>query len=161
MQSTSSPSQVNFLVFTSVWTSALAVPYLALSPRFLPMAAHKFGILAAEAATMIFWFAAFLAAAVFLSGLDFCRGVVCGAARGAVVFGAFEWYAAWAGLFSFFLFLLRGPVGWGPTRSREFVDECSHRVLFAATTTMAVIHVLRTRSDAYGRQKGMQYHERV
>jgi hypothetical protein len=68
------------------------VPYLALSPRFLPTAAHKFAILAAEAATMVFWFAAFLATAVFLSGLDFCRGIVCGAARGAVVFGAFEWY---------------------------------------------------------------------
>jgi hypothetical protein len=91
-QTSPSPSQTNFLLFTSVWTSALAVPYLALSPRFLPTAAHKFGILAAEAVTMIFWFAAFLATAVFLSGLDFCRGMVCGAARGAVVFGAFEWY---------------------------------------------------------------------
>lgn len=88
-----SPSQINFLVFTGVWTSALAVPYLALSPRFLPTAAHKLGILAAEAVTMVFWFAGFLAAAVFLSGLDFCKGTVCGAARGAVVFGAFEWYA--------------------------------------------------------------------
>lgn len=91
-QTSPSPSQTNFLLFTSVWTSALAVPYLALSPRFLPTAAHKFGILAAEAVTMIFWLAAFLATAVFLSSLAFCRGIVCGAARGAVVFGAFEWY---------------------------------------------------------------------
>lgn len=69
----------------------LAVPYLALSPRFFPSAAHKFGILCAEAVTMIFWFAGFLAGAVFLSRLLFCTGSVCGAARAAVVFGAFEW----------------------------------------------------------------------
>jgi hypothetical protein len=76
------------------------------------MAAHKFGILAAEAATMVFWFAAFLAAAVFLSGLDFCRGVVCGAARGAVVFGAFEWYATWPCLFLCPFFFPPPMYGW-------------------------------------------------
>jgi hypothetical protein len=87
-----SPSQINFLLFCGIWTCAFAVPYLALSPRFFPVAAHKYAILAAEAVTMIFWFAGFLAAAVLLSGFAFCNGSVCGAARGAVIFGAFEWY---------------------------------------------------------------------
>ena len=87
-----SPSQINFLLFCSIWTCAVAVPYLALSPRFFPIAAHKYAILAAEAVTMIFWFAGFLAAAVLLAGFNFCNGTVCGAARGAIVFGAFEWY---------------------------------------------------------------------
>jgi len=120
-----SPSQINFLLFCGVWTCAIAVPYLALSPRFFPVAAHKYAILAAEAVTMIFWFAGFLAAAVLLSGFNFCNGSVCGAARGAVIFGAFEW------------------------------------VLFSATTIMAIIHVLRTRNNHYGKRTGVQYMERI
>ena len=86
-----SPSQVNFLVFTSVWT-LLATAYLALTPIYMPRAAHKFVILAIEAVTMIFWFAGFIALAVFLSGLNLCLGNVCRSAEAATVFGAFEWY---------------------------------------------------------------------
>ena len=40
---------------------------------------------------MLFWFAGFVALAVFLSGLVFCRGTVCNAARASTVFGALEW----------------------------------------------------------------------
>jgi len=88
---TASPSQINFLLFCGVWTAILAVPYLTLSPRFFPTAAHKFGILAAEVVTMLFWFAGFIALAVFLSNLLFCRGNVCRAAQAATAFGALEW----------------------------------------------------------------------
>jgi hypothetical protein len=78
-------------VFCGVWTFILSVPYLVLAPRFFAKAAHKYGILAAEAVTMLFWFAGFIALAVFLSNLLFCRGNVCRAAQAAAVFGAFEW----------------------------------------------------------------------
>ena len=86
-----SPSQVNFLVFTSIWT-LLATTYLLLTPMYLPRAAHKFVIVAIEAITMIFWFAGFIALAVFLSSLSLCVGNVCKSAVAATVFGAFEWY---------------------------------------------------------------------
>ena len=54
------------------------------------IAHHKFAILAVEAVTMIFWFAGFVALAVFLSG-RMCYGRVCNTAKAAAVFGAFEW----------------------------------------------------------------------
>ncbi|KAK3719705.1 hypothetical protein LTR37_004242 [Vermiconidia calcicola] len=103
-----SPSQINFLLFDAVWT-LLALTYLTLVPwRFSEtIAHHKFAILAVETLTMIFWFAGFVALAVFLSD-RVCYGHVCSAAKAACVFGAFEW------------------------------------VCFAATTAMAVMHVLRT-----------------
>ncbi|MCJ1232099.1 hypothetical protein MMC14_000048 [Varicellaria rhodocarpa] len=85
-----SPSQVNFLVFTSVWT-ILATVYLTLTPMYMPRAAHKFAILAIEAITMIFWFAGFIALAVFISGLLLCSGTACKIAQAGTVFGAFEW----------------------------------------------------------------------
>lgn len=40
---------------------------------------------------MIFWFAGFIALAVFL-GDRLCYGDVCSAAKAADVFAAFEWY---------------------------------------------------------------------
>lgn len=87
----SSPSEINFLVFSAIWT-ILALLYLGLSPMFFPNAAHKFGILAVEALTMLFWFAGFIALAVFLSD-RVCFGHVCNAAKAATVFAAFEWVA--------------------------------------------------------------------
>jgi hypothetical protein len=89
-----SPGQVNFLLFDSVWT-LLALAYLIVVPwRFSEtMAHHKFAILAVEAVTMIFWFAGFIALAVFLSDRR-CFGHVCSAAKAAAAFGGFEWYVA-------------------------------------------------------------------
>ncbi|KXL45077.1 hypothetical protein M433DRAFT_154651 [Acidomyces richmondensis BFW] len=86
-----SPSEVNFLLFCAVW-SLLALLYLILVPwRFSDtMAHHKFAILAAESVTTLFWFAGFIALAVFLTG-RVCFGSVCSAAKAATVFGAFEW----------------------------------------------------------------------
>jgi hypothetical protein len=86
-----SPDEVNFLIFASVW-SILSLIYLIIVPwRFSDTPAHhKFAILAVEAVTMIFWFAGFIALAVFLSD-RVCFGHVCSAAKAACVFAAFEW----------------------------------------------------------------------
>lgn len=87
-----SPGQINFLIFDSVWTF-LALAYLIVVPwRFSDTVAHhKFAILAVETLTMIFWFAGFIALAVFLDD-RVCFGHVCSAAKAAAVFAAFEWY---------------------------------------------------------------------
>ncbi|EOD49496.1 hypothetical protein GTA08_BOTSDO00131 [Neofusicoccum parvum] len=84
-----SPAEINFLIFTSVWT-ILALVYLVVAPARFPVAAHKFGILAAEALTMLFWFAGFIALAVWLDD-RVCFGSVCASAKAATVFAAFEW----------------------------------------------------------------------
>ncbi|MCJ1302172.1 hypothetical protein MMC08_004975 [Hypocenomyce scalaris] len=85
-----SPGQINFLIFDAVWT-ILAVVYLALTPAYSPRLAHKFAILGLDALTCLFWFAGFIALAVFLSSLLVCTGHVCRSAQAAAVFGAFEW----------------------------------------------------------------------
>jgi hypothetical protein len=85
-----SPTEVNFTLFCAVWT-LLALAYLVVAPVRFETAAHKFGILAAEAITMIFWFAGFIALAVFLTDLGCRRWGPCRAAKAAVVFAAFEW----------------------------------------------------------------------
>ena len=86
------PGQVNFLLFCAVW-SLVALLFLAIVPWRLAHTAanHKFAILGVEASTMIFWFAGFIALAVFLSD-RVCFGHVCSAAKAAAVFAAFEWY---------------------------------------------------------------------
>jgi len=107
---TASPSQVNFLMFCGVWTFVVVVPYLALAPRFFAKAANKHAILAAEAVTMVFWFAGFVALAVFLSQLLFCRGNVCRAAQAATAFGALNWilFAATTVLAAVHIMMTRG-----------------------------------------------------
>ena len=91
-----SPSQINFLIFTSVWT-LLALIYLIIAPARYPTAAHKFGILAAEVLTMLFWFAGFIALAVLLTDVGCSAGGAghwwgpCRAAIAGDVFAAFEW----------------------------------------------------------------------
>jgi len=85
-----SPTDANFLLFVSVWT-ILALAYLVITPGRYPTAAHKFGILAAEFITMIFWFAGFIAFAVFITDWGCRRGNVCRSSQAATVFAAFEW----------------------------------------------------------------------
>ncbi|KAF2179468.1 hypothetical protein K469DRAFT_741555 [Zopfia rhizophila CBS 207.26] len=86
-----SPSSVNFLLFTSVWT-LLAVAYLAITPVHFPNLAHKWAVVAVEAITMIFWFAGWVAVAALWGDIG-CgsRSGVCGAGTAAIVFGAIEW----------------------------------------------------------------------
>ncbi|KAG9554710.1 hypothetical protein KCU77_g18924, partial [Aureobasidium melanogenum] len=85
-----SPSSINFLVFSSVWT-LLALIYLSLTSWKLERFAHPWIICGVESLTMIFWFAGFIAAAVYLSDLITCAGKACSSAKAATVFAAFEW----------------------------------------------------------------------
>ncbi|KAI4840573.1 hypothetical protein E4T44_07913 [Aureobasidium sp. EXF-8845] len=85
-----SPSEINFLIFTSLWT-LLALIYLTLTSWKLERFAHPWIITGVESLTMLFWFAGFIAAAVFLSDLITCAGHACSAAKAATVFAAFEW----------------------------------------------------------------------
>ncbi|KAL8640381.1 MAG: hypothetical protein Q9228_002695, partial [Teloschistes exilis] len=87
-----SVSQANFLLFTSIWTIFPALIYLFLAPRFLSREGHfKFADAIIDGITALFWFAGFIALAVWYHGLDFCFGKVCGTIVAACVFGAFEW----------------------------------------------------------------------
>ncbi|KAI5242063.1 WLM-domain-containing protein [Aureobasidium subglaciale] len=85
----SSPSEINFLVFTSIWT-LLALIYLSLTSWKLERFAHPWIICGVESLTMLFWFAGFIAAAVFLGDLITCAGKACSSAKAATVFAAFE-----------------------------------------------------------------------
>jgi len=88
----SAPSQINFLLFSSIWT-ILSLGFLtaAALPRFQGMAmAHRIVLLVVEALTMMFWFGGFVALAVFLSA-RVCFGTVCNVAKAGVVFAALQW----------------------------------------------------------------------
>lgn len=84
------PSQVSFVLFTSIWTF-FALAYLTLAPLYLAKLAHGFALLAVEVLTMLFWFAGFIALAVFAS--DHCpeSSRACGTMKAAAAFAAFEW----------------------------------------------------------------------
>ncbi|KAK2805137.1 hypothetical protein FQN50_006382 [Emmonsiellopsis sp. PD_5] len=82
---------VNFLLFAAVWTLFIVVPYLVLAPIYFPALAHKYGLMAAEALTMIFWFAGFIAVASMIPAPKWCNTPVCHSMQAATVFGAFEW----------------------------------------------------------------------
>jgi hypothetical protein len=60
--------------------------------RFSETKANHAGVIAGvEGLTMVFWFAGFLALAIWL-GNRVCFGHVCSAAKAATAFGAFAWY---------------------------------------------------------------------
>ncbi|KAL9047419.1 MAG: hypothetical protein Q9214_000010 [Letrouitia sp. 1 TL-2023] len=126
------PSQINFLIFSSVWTM-LVTPYLALAPRFFPKITHKFVTLAVDAVTCIFWFAGFIALAAYRGDLGICTGRVCDSITASAVFGAFEWYV---------LSSTRSPCCRHP-HSLHCLGE--NGLLFTATTVLAALHVWRTR----------------
>lgn len=84
------PSQINFLLFVALFT-LLSVFYLALAPRFAPRASHPFAILALDAVLWVFWFAGWVALAVFHHKLNLCWGNVCRVMVAAIVVGALEW----------------------------------------------------------------------
>ncbi|KAJ0124910.1 hypothetical protein J7T55_006253 [Diaporthe amygdali] len=86
---TSSPSQVNFLVFVPLF-SLISIAYLEAVPKFMPKLSHPWAVLALEVTNVLFYFAGFVALAVFLTHLLFCRGAVCGSARAATVFSSFN-----------------------------------------------------------------------
>lgn len=93
------------MLFTAIWTLLILI-YLALAPRFFSAFAHPMAMLALDALTMIFWFAAFIALAVFHHRAeevvfgdgfgDYYKGCslaggYCGEIEAAAVFGALEW----------------------------------------------------------------------
>ncbi|KAI1471533.1 membrane-associating domain-containing protein [Daldinia caldariorum] len=86
---TSSPSQINLLLFSSLLT-ILSVFYLELAARFVPKISHPLAALGLIGLNAILHFAGFIALAVFMSRLLFCRGSVCGSARASIAFGAIE-----------------------------------------------------------------------
>jgi len=100
------------MIFVAVWT-ILVVLYTALTPKVMPKLSHVFAILALDALTMLFWFAAFIALAVYhhqiensvievgdifgdVAAYNTCAsgvaGSYCKQIAAAAVFGAFEWY---------------------------------------------------------------------
>ncbi|KAL2367156.1 hypothetical protein RJZ57_008504 [Blastomyces gilchristii] len=83
--------ETNFLLFDSIWTFIIAVPYLVLAPLYLQKFAHKYALIAVEAVTLLFWFAGFIAVAAVLPPTSVCRhSSVCKGLQAATVFGAFE-----------------------------------------------------------------------
>ncbi|SPO03820.1 uncharacterized protein DNG_06503 [Cephalotrichum gorgonifer] len=90
-----SPMTVNFLLFVPIF-SVISIVYLEAVPRLAPRASHPFVSLAFELLNTIFYFAGFVAMAAFIARLDFCRGVICAAAKAATVAGAGS-FALWAG----------------------------------------------------------------
>lgn len=92
-----SPSQVNFMVFNSIW-SLLVLAYVGLTPLYYTRLFHKLASLVLLAITTIFWFAGSIALAVGFSGPYSCHGDnVCGSIEAAIAFGFF--------LFALFAFL--------------------------------------------------------
>ncbi|TVY21079.1 hypothetical protein LARI1_G001091 [Lachnellula arida] len=91
---TASPKQINFLIFVPVF-SIISTFYLEFVPRFAPKASHPYAHFAVEVLNTLFYFSGFIALAVFVGRLLFCRGSVCSAARADVVFAAFSW-VLWA-----------------------------------------------------------------
>ncbi|GAB7366630.1 hypothetical protein MBLNU230_g8614t1 [Neophaeotheca triangularis] len=85
------PAQISFLLFTSIWTLLVLIYLFIIPNRFsTSVLANPYLILGLEALTMLFWFAGFIAVAVFL-GDRVCFGHVCAAGRAAAVFGGFTW----------------------------------------------------------------------
>ncbi|KAL8762343.1 MAG: hypothetical protein Q9184_001650 [Pyrenodesmia sp. 2 TL-2023] len=86
-----SPSELSFMLFTSIWTIFPALTYLVLAPRFLPLSGNnKIIQLAMDAITALFWFAGFIALAAWYNGSFNC-GTFCSVVVATCVFGAFEW----------------------------------------------------------------------
>lgn len=65
--------------------------YLLVAPLKFPSLAPVIAVLALDALTMLFWFAAFVALAVWKSNLGICYGRICDTIIAGIVFGAFEW----------------------------------------------------------------------
>ncbi|KAI0096521.1 membrane-associating domain-containing protein [Daldinia grandis] len=125
---TSSPSQINLLLFASLYT-IVSVLYLELAPRFVPKISHPMAAFALTTTNALFHFAGFVALAVFMSKLLFCRGSVCGSAQAGIAFGAME-FLLWTASAIFagkevvqggFL-PKRGPKSQGPLKPSEMKE---------------------------------------
>jgi hypothetical protein len=91
---------MSFLVFAPVWSLAALVALVAVQLKFAHLTASpvgRYGLLALEGTTMLFWFAGFVALAVFLAD-RICFGQVCDVARAGTVIAGLSW-AVWMGSF--------------------------------------------------------------
>ncbi|KAL1979496.1 hypothetical protein VTN96DRAFT_5693 [Rasamsonia emersonii] len=86
-----SADSVNFMLFNSIWTLLIVLPYLCLVPNFFIQLSNVRAILALEIITMIFWFSGFIALAAALPPASGCGYSACQSAQAASAFGAFEW----------------------------------------------------------------------
>lgn len=87
------PSSFTFLTFAPIF-SIFSLAYLTLAPRFIPRYTNPFVSLAIEFLNTIFYFAGFIALAVFLSKLLFCNGTVCAVGRSTSIVAAAE-FSCW------------------------------------------------------------------
>ncbi|KAF1364058.1 hypothetical protein EJ07DRAFT_91658, partial [Lizonia empirigonia] len=88
-----SPTQVSFLIFAPVWSLVTLIPIFLIPLKFshlLSSAVIRWGLVALDALSMLFWFAGFVALAVFLNG-RICFGQVCDVARAGAAFGGLSW----------------------------------------------------------------------
>ncbi|KAK4197579.1 membrane-associating domain-containing protein [Triangularia verruculosa] len=94
----SSPSEINFLFFCSLWSLLSIATLEILIPRVIApkTAASNYIALGVELSNILFWFSGFVALATFLSKLLFCRGSVCQSAQADVAFAAAGWLI-WTG----------------------------------------------------------------
>jgi len=89
----SSPGHINFNVFCGVWTFLICL-YL-IPAAFKTTLHHSIAVLVLDALSVVFWFAGFIALAVFtgyyavFTGDDFSSGF--GILVAAAIFGALEW----------------------------------------------------------------------
>ncbi|KAH9883071.1 hypothetical protein J1614_000439 [Plenodomus biglobosus] len=92
------PSEISFLIFAPAWSLAALIPLLLLPLSFSRLVSKpvvRYGLLALEALTMLYWLAGFVALAVFLND-RVCFGMVCDVARASAGVSAVSW-AIWAG----------------------------------------------------------------
>ncbi|EXJ93941.1 hypothetical protein A1O1_02334 [Capronia coronata CBS 617.96] len=84
------PSSLVFFIFTAVFTMLVTVPYTIVAPRYFPVLAHPFAMLAAESSTALFWLSGFAAIADIMSKPTICAIGACPSAKGCIVVGVFE-----------------------------------------------------------------------
>ncbi|CCU77018.1 MARVEL domain-containing protein [Blumeria hordei DH14] len=86
-------SPIGFLIFTSVF-SLISGAYLQFAPSVLPRNLQRYAPLLLISLNALFYICGFIALAVYLSNLSYCRGAVCDSAKASCFFAAFS-YLAW------------------------------------------------------------------
>ncbi|KAI9658139.1 MAG: hypothetical protein M1831_003984 [Alyxoria varia] len=86
--------EYSYLLFTAIWTLLVLVPLTLVALNFkIPIPFAEWVVLGLEALTMIFWFAAFIAIAVYTDHTWWWSSNVDSVEKAAAAFGAFEWLA--------------------------------------------------------------------
>ena len=87
-----SPAEVDFIVFSSVWSILSLVALIVIPWKMAHMAENgimRFVLLGVEGLATLFWLSGFIALAVFLSD-RICFGTVCSVAKAGTALSAFE-----------------------------------------------------------------------